>query len=84
MTNTKITKAELNKQLKEVLQPIKRKAGRVKGLKMAVGDYEIWERVEFPKELLVIKIRAKGNFTLKFEKAQAVAANYTNVVVEEL
>lgn len=79
MTTT--TKTKLNKQLREVLQPIKyRKAGRIKGLKMPVGDYEIWER----EEILVIKIRAKGNLALKFEKAQAVAAKYTNVIVEEL
>lgn len=79
MTTT-ITKAKLNKQLKEQgLQPIKtQKSGRVKGLKMSFGDYEIWER----EELLIIKV--KGNFTHKFEKAQAIAANYTNVVVEEL
>jgi hypothetical protein len=79
MTNT-ITKTKLNRQLKEQgLHPIKaQKSGRVKGLKISFGDYEIWER----EELLIIKV--KGTFAHKVEKAQAIANDYKNVVVKAI
>ena len=79
MTTT-ITKTKLNRQLKEQgLHPRKtQKSGRIKGLKTSFGDYEIWER----EELLIIKVKA--TFAHKFEKAQAIANNYTNVIVEEI
>ncbi len=79
MTTT-ITKAKLNKQLQEQgLHPRKtQKSGRIKGLKTSFGDYEIWER----EGLLIIKV--KGTFAHKVEKAQAIANNYTNVVVDEI